>query len=109
MVYAIFNRDRPRGGKRLMHAAREGASETLCKHAIGIGSGLVRDGNYWNNHPCPRCWNAAQNQPASGSSEHRQSRLTLPRNRALLPLVKQPGREQVPPPPVTEIRKPRPV
>lgn len=56
MVYAIFSRERERDGKRAMHAAREGARETLCQVGIGRGSGLVRDGNYWNARPCPRCW-----------------------------------------------------
>jgi hypothetical protein len=56
MVYAIFQRDRGADGKRMMHAAREGAHKTLCEHDIGRGTGLVRDGNYWNARPCPRCW-----------------------------------------------------
>lgn len=60
MTYAIFTRRTKRGETRVMHAAREGASETVCKHPIGIGSGLVRDGDYWNNRPCPRCWPSAK-------------------------------------------------
>ena len=51
-VYAIFTR----GRNRIMHAAREGATQTLCQHPIGRGTGLVRDGNYTGSKPCPRCW-----------------------------------------------------
>jgi hypothetical protein len=54
MTYAIFSR---RGAKlRTMHAAREGERHTICKLPIGRGTGLVRDGDYWDNRPCPRCW-----------------------------------------------------
>jgi hypothetical protein len=54
-VYAIFSR-RERGRKRTMHAAREGEWQTVCGHPVGRGSGLVRDGDYRDNVPCPRCW-----------------------------------------------------
>jgi hypothetical protein len=56
MTYAIFTRDRGADGKRAMHAAHEGAHETVCGLPIGSGTGLVRDGDYRNNRPCPRCW-----------------------------------------------------
>lgn len=53
-VYSIFTCD---GRPRVMHAAREGAAETVCGLPIGIGSGLVRDGDYSRPHvQCPRCW-----------------------------------------------------
>ena len=55
MIYAIFTR-RAKGRPRVMHAAREGAHETICKHPIGRGTGLVRDGDYWSNVPCRKCW-----------------------------------------------------
>lgn len=55
MTYAIFTRRR-RGEPRVMHAVREGERETICRHPIGIGTGLVRDGDYWNNKPCSICW-----------------------------------------------------
>jgi hypothetical protein len=63
MTYAIFTWRTPRT-ERTMHAAREGARETVCHLPIGRGTGLVRDGDYWNNRPCPRCW------PAAKSSHH---------------------------------------
>lgn len=52
MTYAIFTRRKP----RVMHAVREGEHQTVCGHPIGIGSGLVRDGDYHDNVPCPHCW-----------------------------------------------------
>lgn len=52
MTYAIFTRARP----RVMHAVAEGEQTTVCKHPIGRGSGLVRDGDYHGAQPCPRCW-----------------------------------------------------
>jgi hypothetical protein len=64
--YVIFARDRGRDGKRLMHAAREGAGATLCDHSIGRGSGLVRDGDYNRSTPCRRCWEI-NNQPEKAS------------------------------------------
>jgi hypothetical protein len=50
-TYAIFHR-----GSRVMHAVRAGESETVCKHPIGRGTDLVRDGKYHGARPCPRCW-----------------------------------------------------
>jgi hypothetical protein len=54
-TYAIFTR-RERGTTRVMHAVREGEQQTVCQLPIGRGSGLVRDGDYHDNRPCPRCW-----------------------------------------------------
>lgn len=65
MTYAIFSR-RERGRARIMHAVREGAHETICQHPIGRGSGLVRDGDYHDNVPCRRCWDAVK-ESGSGS------------------------------------------
>jgi hypothetical protein len=53
MVYAIFTR---KGSPRRMHAVEVGAHKTVCGLSIGIGTGLVRDGNYANNTPCAACW-----------------------------------------------------
>jgi hypothetical protein len=56
MTYAIFTR-RQRGVTRTMHAVREAThATTVCGLPIGRGSGLVRDGDYHDNVPCPRCW-----------------------------------------------------
>jgi hypothetical protein len=57
MLAAIFT-IRRRGQTRTMHAINEDASvwRTVCGLPIGRGSGLVRDGDYWDNRPCPRCW-----------------------------------------------------
>lgn len=60
-TYAIFTR-RQRSRPRVMHAAHEGASATVCDLPIGVGSGLVRDGDYRNNVPCPRCWPVTTNE-----------------------------------------------
>lgn len=51
-----------------MHAVREGTHETICELGTGRGSGLVRDGNYWNCHPCPHCWNAVKGKGELGTS-----------------------------------------
>jgi hypothetical protein len=53
-VFAVFSR-RARGW-RVMHAVRVGESATVCGLPTGVGSGLVRDGDYHNNKPCVRCW-----------------------------------------------------
>jgi len=71
MFYAIFTRS---GNPRVLHAVptrrqatvyadgRRGypavldAATTVCGMPIGTGSGLVRDGNYADSVPCPRCW-----------------------------------------------------
>jgi hypothetical protein len=53
-VFAVFSR-RTRGW-RVMHAVRVGESATVCGLPTGVGSGLVRDGDYHNNKPCVRCW-----------------------------------------------------
>lgn len=58
MTYAIFTRRR-RGVPRVMHAVREGERQTICHMAIGLGTGLVADGDYWNNKPCSICWHSA--------------------------------------------------
>lgn len=62
MVYAIFTRRR-RGSSRVMHAVREGELETICRHPIGIGTGLVRDGDYRDNKPCLTCWPSPRKSP----------------------------------------------
>lgn len=54
-VSAIFTR-RSGKKKRVMHAVAPGASTTVCGLPVGTGSGLVRDGDYWNNVACLRCW-----------------------------------------------------
>jgi hypothetical protein len=59
-MYAIFTRRNRNGAPRVMHAAREGARETVCKRPIGRGTGLVRDGDYHNNRPCRTCWPATR-------------------------------------------------
>lgn len=52
-VSAIFTRKRP----RILHAVAPGATTTVCGLPIGVGSGLVRDGDYNGSTPCPRgCW-----------------------------------------------------
>ena len=55
MRYAIFTR-RGKDGFRRMHAVNVGGSQTVCGLPIGIGSGLVRDGDNRNNRPCGCCW-----------------------------------------------------
>ncbi len=54
-VYAVFTLQ-TYGGKRSMHAVRIGETRTVCDLPTGTGSGLVRDGDYRANVPCPRCW-----------------------------------------------------
>lgn len=56
MHYAIFTRRFK--GTRKMHAVRVGETHTVCKLPVGVGSGLVRDGDYRNNIPCHICWNS---------------------------------------------------
>lgn len=54
-VYAIFTR-RGRDGKRKMHAVKPDAHATVCGLPVGVGTGLVRDGDYRANVPCAVCW-----------------------------------------------------
>ena len=55
---AVFTRRR--NGTRKMHAVRHGEHKTVCGLTTGIGSGLVRDGDYWNAVPCAVCWSRAR-------------------------------------------------
>lgn len=57
--YAIFTRRMQKRSRR-MHAVTPGSTATVCGLPIGIGSGLVRDGDYRNNVPCPTCWHATR-------------------------------------------------
>jgi hypothetical protein len=58
--YAIFTRKTGKGPRR-MHAVVPGSHKTVCDLPIGTGSGLVRDGDYSNNVPCPTCWKREEN------------------------------------------------
>lgn len=56
MTYSIFTR-KQRGKPRTMHAVRVGERATVCGLPIGVGTGLVRDGDYATPHvACPSCW-----------------------------------------------------
>jgi hypothetical protein len=61
--YAIFAR-RGRDGNRRMHAAEPGAAATICGLPIGVGTGLVRDGDYRRSVPCRQCWDTQAAAPS---------------------------------------------
>lgn len=61
---AIFSR-RGRNGVRSLHALEPGATATRCGLPVGVGSGLVRDGDYRNNIPCARCWERVASWPTA--------------------------------------------